>query len=78
MAIDNVDIDNLSVQLHPASRGAVYYKKGKQVAVKITDYDYVNLTVFIEGCPSFQITEDEAAVLDDLILSAKGQKEYGA
>lgn len=76
--LDYADIDNLSVQLHPASRGAVYYKRGKQVVVKITDYDYVNLTVFIEGCPSFQITEDEAAILDDLILSVKGQRVYGA
>jgi len=72
------DIDNLSIQLHPASRGAVYYKSGKQVVVKITDYDYANLTVFIEGCPSFQITEDEAAILDDLLLSVKGERVYGA
>jgi len=49
---------------------------GKQVVVKETDYHY--LTVFIKGDPSFQITEDEAAILNDLILSLKGQKVYGA
>lgn len=70
------DMENLSVQLHPASRGAVYYKHGKQVVVKIIDYEYERLTVFIEDCPSFQITEDEAAILDDLILSLIAEREY--
>ncbi|USH04369.1 hypothetical protein K6Q96_21775 [Grimontia kaedaensis] len=71
------DIDNLSVQLHPASRGAVYYKMGKQVVVKNTGYDYQSLTVFIEGYPDFHITEDEAAVLDDILSSIKCEIVYG-
>lgn len=75
--LDYSDIDNLCIQLHPVHRGAVFYKFGKQVVAKITDYDYNNLTIFIEGYPSFKVTEDEAALLEDLILSAKAEKVYG-
>jgi hypothetical protein len=72
-----VDIDNLSIQLHPASRGAVYYTSGRQMVIKVTDYDYKYLAVFVEDYPKFQVTEDEAAVLNDLILSLKSEKKYG-
>ena len=74
--LDYSDIENLSVQLHPASRGAVYCKHGKQVVVKTVDYEHEQLCVFIEDCPSFQLTEDEAAILDDLLLSLITEKEY--
>lgn len=72
------DIDNLSIQLHPATRGGVFYKEGKQVVAKVTDYEYKYLTVFIENNLKFNITIDEAAVLDDLILTLKDQRLSGA
>lgn len=70
------DIKNLLAELHPSSRGKVNFTHGKLVAGKVLDYRYEKITFFIEGLPEFVLSIDEAAVLEDLLISLVGQHAY--
>lgn len=71
------DITNLTIELHPASRGRVHFIKGKIVESKVLDYQYEKVTYFIEGFPEFELSHDESMVLEDLLLSLVGNRVYG-
>jgi len=71
------DITNLTIELHPASRGRVHFIKGKIVEGKVLDYLYEKVTYFIEGYPEFELTHDESMVLEDLLHSLVGKHIYG-
>ncbi len=71
------DITNLTIELHPASRGRVHFIKGKIVEGKVLDYSYEKVTYFIEGFPEFELTHDESMVLEDLLLSLVGRRVHG-
>ena len=71
------DLSNLSSELHPSSRGKVNFIKGKLVAAKSLDYDSSKLTYFIEDYPPFELDEDDAMTLDDMLSSVIGHFIYG-
>lgn len=61
------DIRNLTIELHPASRGRVHFIKGKVVESKVLDYNYEKITYFIENYPRFELSLDESSVLEELL-----------
>jgi len=71
------DITNLTIELHPPSRGRVHFINGKIVEGKVLDYLYEKVTYFIEGFPEFELSHDESMVLEDLLLSLVGKRIYG-
>ena len=71
------DIINLTIELHPSSRGRAHFVKGKIVESKVLDYLYQKVTYFIEGFPEFELNYDESMVLEDLLLSLIGKRVYG-
>lgn len=72
------DVSNLLLELHPASRGKQNYVKGRVVEAKVLGYDVEKFTYFIEGEPPFDLDQDEAATLEDLVTSWIGQKCYSS
>lgn len=76
-ALDLADINNLLIELDPSSRGRVHFKKGRLVASKVMDYFYEKITYFIDDHPPFELSHDEAMVLEDLIGSLVGRRMYG-
>lgn len=70
------DITNLTIELHPASRGRVHFIKGKIVEAKVLDYLYEKVTYFIEDFPEFELSHDESMVLEDLLLCQVGKRVY--
>lgn len=71
------DLNNLMIELHPASRGKVHFIKGRIVTGKVLDHHYEKITYFIEDYPEFELTVDESAALEDLLSSLVGQHMYG-
>lgn len=70
------DLSNLQSELHPSSRGKVNFTKGKIVVAKSLNYDNSKLTYFIEDYPPFELNEDDAMTLDDMLSSVIGQLLY--
>lgn len=66
------DIENLLAELHPSSRGKVYFKIGKQVHSAMLDIKNESRTYFIEGSAPFNLNAQEATALDDLLLCFLG------
>lgn len=66
------DLENLLAELHPSSRGRVYFKAGKQIHSAMLDVANVSRTYFIEGCEPFKLNDEEAMVLDDLLICFLG------
>ncbi|MCY1292995.1 hypothetical protein D9M68_342740 [compost metagenome] len=75
--LEPADLNNLMIELHPASRGKVHFIKGRLVTGKVLDYRYEKITYFIEDYPEFALTDDESATLEDLLSSLIGQHAYG-
>lgn len=71
------DLNNLMIELHPASRGKVHFIKGRIVTGKVLDHHYEKITYFIEDHPEFELTVDESAVFEDMLSSLVGQHIYG-
>ncbi len=70
------DISNLQRQLDPHSRGKVNFEKGLMIVAKYHDYFYENLTVYIDGYPSFDLNVDETMVLSESLSSLLGERLY--
>ena len=66
------DVNNLLCELETDYRGKVNFTKGRMVVAKIHDYEYKDITYYIEGYNSFTIDHDEAATLSDFLSSAMG------
>ncbi|MEP5376901.1 MAG: hypothetical protein ABJQ14_14160 [Hyphomicrobiales bacterium] len=75
--LDHPDINNLLSELDPSSRGRVHFCKGRLVASKVMDYFYEKITYFIEDHPPFELSHDEAMVLEDVIQGLVGRRLYG-
>ncbi len=82
-SIDNIefklkveDISNLTLQLDLHSRGKVNFEKGLMIVAKYHDYFYENLTVYIDGYPSFDLNVDETMILSESLSSLLGERLY--
>lgn len=71
------DITNLTIELHPASRGQAHFTKGRIVTSKVLDYSYEKITYFIEGFPEFELSNDESMILEDFLMSLVGLRIFG-
>lgn len=72
------DVQNLLIELHPASRGKVHFIKGRIVTSKVLDYYYEKVTYFIEDFPQFELSEDESMSLEHLLNLVIGEHLYGS
>jgi hypothetical protein len=70
------DLSNLTIELNPSCRGQVNFIKGRMVTAKALNYDSTTLTYFIEDYPSFELNEDDAMTLDDMLSSVIGRFMY--
>ncbi|AKK01093.1 hypothetical protein [Pseudomonas citrulli] len=70
------DIENLLVELHPSSRGKVRFKAGKQIHSAMLDIKNESRTYFVEDCAPFNLDDQEAMALDDLLISYLGPVRY--
>ncbi|MDH6028020.1 hypothetical protein [Vibrio splendidus] len=68
------DISNITLQLDQHSRGKVNFEEGLMVVAKYHDYFYENLTVYVEGYPSFDLNIDETMMLSEYLGSLLGQR----
>lgn len=66
------DVENLLAELHPSSRGRVYFKAGKQINSVMRDIANKSRTYYIEGSEPFDLTDQEAMILDDLLICFLG------
>ncbi|VVM69289.1 hypothetical protein PS631_01719 [Pseudomonas fluorescens] len=66
------DVENLLIELHPASRGKVYFKQGKKIRSAVLQVEHDHRTYFIEGCEAFILNDQEAMALDDLLICFLG------
>ncbi|WJN52520.1 hypothetical protein [Pseudomonas asiatica] len=68
------DVENLLVELHPSSRGRVYFKAGKKVYTAMLDTANTSRRYFIEGSEPFNLSDQEAMALGDLLLCFLGNR----
>ncbi|MFZ3282923.1 hypothetical protein [Pseudomonas sp.] len=74
--LNPADVSNLLLELHPASRGKQNYIKGRAIEAKVTGYDVEKYTYFIGEAPPFELDQDEAATLEDMLISWVGRECY--
>ncbi|KPG92050.1 hypothetical protein AEQ67_28285 [Pseudomonas sp. RIT-PI-q] len=70
------DIKNLMMELHPASRGDVYFLRGKLIVSKVLDYHYEKITYFIENHDPFELDIEESMALEGMLGSLLGRHFY--
>ncbi|MGE8327925.1 hypothetical protein [Pseudomonas urmiensis] len=69
------DAENLLIELHPSSRGRVYFKSGKKVHTAMLDTANTSRSFFIEGYEPFNLSDQEAMALSDLLLCFLGNRQ---
>lgn len=62
------DIENFLAELHPFTRGKIHFTAGKQIHTAMLELTNESFTYFIEGYVPFNLNEQEAMVLDDLLI----------